>query len=71
MYKDINYRVSNNCFDKQTQTALTSVLDSSTSLVIDWNSQLSNLIYSIKTITDNCEYDESLYDYLTFCYEGD
>ena len=25
----------------------------------------------MKAITDNCEYDESLYDYLTYCYEGD
>ncbi len=71
MYKDINYRVANNCFDKTTQTALTSVLDGASSLNFDWNSQLSNLITSIKAITDYCEYDESLYDYLTFCYEGE
>lgn len=50
---------------------MTSVLDAATSLSFDWNSQLSNLIYSLKTIADNCEYDESLYDYLTYCYEGD
>ena len=71
MYKDNNYRVAYNCFDKTTQNALTSVLDGASTLSFDWNSQLTNIIYSLKAITDNCEYDESLYDYLTFCYEGD
>jgi hypothetical protein len=71
MYKDNNYRVANNCFDKTTQNALTSVLDGASTLSFDWNSQLTNIIYSLKAITDNCEYDESLYDYLTYCYEGD
>ena len=71
MYKDNNYRVASNCFDSKTQTAMTSVLDSTSTLVFDWNSQLSNIIFALKTITDNCEYDESLYDYLTYCYEGD
>lgn len=40
MYKDNNYRVSNMCFDKTTQSAITSVLDSTTTFSIDWNSQL-------------------------------
>ena len=71
MYKDNNYRVSNNCFDQSTQTAFTSVLDASSKMTFDWNTQLSNLIYTLKSVTDNCEYDESLYDYLTYCYEGD
>lgn len=71
MYKDNNYRVANNCFDQSTQNAFTSVLDASSKLSFDWNTQLSNLIYTLKSVTDNCEYDESLYDYLTYCYEGD
>ena len=71
MYKDNNYRVSNNCFDKTTQTALTNVLDGASRMNFEFNSQLSNIITSLKAITDNCEYDESLYDYLTYCYEGD
>ena len=71
MYKDNNYRVSNNCFDQSTQIAFTSVLDASSKMTFDWNTQLSNLIYTLKSVTDNCEYDESLYDYLTYCYEGD
>ncbi len=71
MYKDNNYRISNNCFDQSTQTAFTSVLDAASKLSFDWNTQLSNLIYTLKSVTDNCEYDESLYDYLTYCYEGD
>ena len=54
-----------------TQSALTSVLDGASTFNFDWNSQLSNLITSMKAITDNCEYDESLYDYLTYCYEGE
>ena len=54
-----------------TQSALTSVLNGASTFNFDWNSQLSNLITSMKAITDNCEYDESLYDYLTYCYEGE
>ena len=38
MYKDNNYRVSNNCFDKTTQNALTSVLDGYSTFNFDWNS---------------------------------
>jgi hypothetical protein len=71
MYKDNNYRVANNCYDKQTQTAITTVLDGVSVLTPDWNSQVTNIIFALKTVTDNCEFDESLYDYLTYCYEGD
>ncbi len=71
MYKDNNYRVAYNCYDQQTQTAITTVLDGVSVLTPDWNSQVTNIIFALKTITDNCEFDESLYDYLTYCYEGD
>jgi hypothetical protein len=38
MYKDNNYRVSNNCFDKTTQTAITSILDGYSTFNFQWNS---------------------------------
>ena len=38
MYKDNNYRVSNNCFDKTTQNSITSVLDGYSTFNFDWNS---------------------------------
>ena len=38
MYKDNNYRVSNNCFDKTTQTAITSILDGYSTFNFEWNS---------------------------------
>jgi len=38
MYKDNNYRVSNNCFDKKTQNALTSIFDGYSTFNFEWNS---------------------------------
>jgi hypothetical protein len=71
MYKDNNYRVSASCFDRNTTLSITKVFDSVTTLNFDVTSSISEIIYALKSIADNCDYDESLYDYLSYCYEGD
>lgn len=32
---------------------------------------ISEIIYALKSISDNCDYNESLYDYLSYCYDCD
>ena len=71
MYKESNYKVAKECFDDTTQVALESIFDSWNGYSIDWKGQGFNVMLAMKNIGDWCEYDEVLYDYMTYCFEGD
>ncbi len=71
MYKTNNYRIDDRCFGSETQQAIVDTFDSWGQLNFDWNRELSNLMIVIRQVTEYCEYDESIYDYLTYCYQGD
>jgi hypothetical protein len=71
MYKTNNFRVDDKCFGTETQQAIVDTFNSWGAMNFDWNRELSNLMIVIRQVTDFCEYDESIYDYLTYCYQGD
>lgn len=71
MYKENAYKVAPECFDKPTQTALVSIFSSWNGFSIDWKGEMFNVVLSMKNIGDWCEFDESLYDYMSYCFEGD
>jgi hypothetical protein len=71
MYKTMNYKVDDKCFGPVTQTAIVQTFDDWGTPNFDWNKELNNLMTVIRQVTDFCEYDESLYDYLNYCYQGD
>ncbi len=71
MYKTNNYKVDERCFGKETQQAIVDTFDSWGQNNFDWKRELSNLMTAIRQVTEYCEYDESLYDYLTYCYQGE
>lgn len=71
MYKETNYKVPDACFGSETQGLLVTVFDDWGTTKFDWGMEIVNIQKALLLITDNCEYDEALYQYLTFCYEGE
>ena len=70
MYKENNYRVAKECFDAPTQKAMVSILDTWNGYTIDWSGEMLNLLITFKNVNDWCEYDESLYDYMSYCFDN-
>ena len=69
MYKENNYRVAKECYDDQTQAAIVSVLDTWNGYTIDWKGQMLNIMIAMKNVNDWCEYDEVIYDYMSYCFD--
>jgi len=69
MYKENNYRVAKECYDAPTQAAITSVLNTWNGYTIDWKGQMLNIMIAMKNVNDWCEYDEVIYDYMSYCFE--
>jgi hypothetical protein len=69
MYKENNYRVAKECYDDQTQKAIVSVLDTWNGYTIDWKGQMLNIMIAMKNVNDWCEYDEVIYDYMSYCFD--
>ncbi len=68
MYKENNYKPDPKCFGPETQTALNGIFADKS---IIGQEEFNNFITVVRYVTDYCDFDESLYDYLTYCYEGD
>lgn len=68
MYKDSNYKVTDACFGKETQDLIVNVFDDWGTTKFDWGTEIVSVQKALLLITDNCEYDEALYQYLEFCY---
>jgi len=71
MYKDSNYRVRNDCFGKETQDLVVGVFDDWGKNTFDWGNEIVSFQKALILTADNCEYDESVYDLLSFCYQGE
>lgn len=71
MYKDNNYRLSAQCFGSETQYLIIDTFDLWNGKEIDWLREVVNFQKALLLITDNCEYDEALYDILSYCYDGE
>jgi len=50
---------------------IVTVFNEFSSTKFDWAQEIVNVGKIIMQVTDNCEYDEALYEYLTFCYNGE
>ena len=68
MYKEINFRVDAKCLDGDTQQYIVDSLDNF-GFEIDWQSEILNIGNALNNIVDYCLFDESLNDYLAYCYE--
>ena len=68
MYKEINFRVDAKCLDGDTQQYIVDALDNF-GFEIDWQSEILNIGNALNNIVDYCLFDESLNDYLAYCYE--
>ena len=71
MYKDANNKVTDLCFGTDTQNLIVTVFNEFSSTKFDWAQEIVNVGKIIMQVTDNCQYDEALYEYLTFCYNGE
>ena len=71
MYKMTNYKVSADCLGNSTQQYLIDTFDNYGTLTFDWQVEIINFSQALMMVTQNCEYDECLNDWLTFCYEGE
>ncbi len=69
MYKDTNYKVSDACFGAETQQYLVNTFSLWGTPKFDWQQQAVEVGACVSLITNNCDYDESIYDYLTYCYQ--
>jgi hypothetical protein len=69
MYKDINFKVDPKCLDGDTQTYIVDALDIFGQEGFDWNTEILAIGNALNNIVDFCYFDESLNDYLTYCYE--
>ena len=69
MYKENNFQVEKACFDQKTQDYLVLTFDSWGQIDFNWQDEILNLGNALNAITDNCMFDESLYDWLSYCYE--
>ena len=68
MYKATNYVVNPKCFGIETQQLFVQIFDVSK---FDFGTEILAIQNVSLMISDNCEFDESVYDYLTFCYNGE
>ena len=69
LYKMNRYLVDTNCFNQKTQSLIVESLDSWGSPGFNWNDEILGIGTALNMITDFCEYDETLYDILTYCYD--
>ena len=69
MYKENNFQVEKGCFDQKTQDYLVLTFDTWGQIDFNWQDEILNLANALNAITDNCMFDESLYDWLSYCYE--
>lgn len=71
MYRTNNYRIDDRCFGSETQNAIVDTFQNWDAKNFDWNREATNLMLVVRQVTEYCEYDESIYDYLNYCYQGD
>ena len=71
MYKDSNYKNPEACFGTETKDLIVNVFDDWGTARFDWGTEIVNVQKIFLLITDFCEYDESIYQYLSFCYDGE
>ena len=45
------------------------MLDTWNGYTIDWKGQMLNIMIAMKNVNDWCEYDEVIYDYMSYCFE--
>jgi hypothetical protein len=69
MYKDINFKVDPKCLDSVTQGYIVDAFDIFRTSGFDWNTEILAIGTALNNIVDFCYFDESLNDYLTYCYE--
>ena len=73
MYKNKNYVPNAKCFDADTQSSIVDFASFLTPQVsnINWGTAIVSLQKAMLSISDWCDFDESIYGYLTFCYDSD
>jgi hypothetical protein len=71
MYKNTNYKNPDQCFGPETQALIVGVFDDWNTPKFDWGTEIVSIQKALLMITDWCQYDEVLYQYLEFCYDGD
>ena len=69
MYKDINFKVEAKCLDGDTQKYIVDAFDIFGTTGFDWNTEILAIGTALNNIVDYCYFDESINDYLTYCYE--
>ena len=69
MYKDINFRIDSKCLDAAAQQQIVEVFDIFGTKDFDWNNEILAFGNAMNNIVDYCLFDESLNDYLAYCYE--
>ena len=69
MYRLIRYTIDRQCFDQRTQNLIVDSFDGWGTNNFDWGTKILSITTALNMITDFCEYDESLYDILAFCYD--
>ena len=69
MYKEINFRIDAKCLDGTTQNQIVDAMDFFGTDEFNWNTEILNIGNALNNIVDYCLFDESLNDYLAYCYE--
>jgi hypothetical protein len=71
MYKNTNYKNPDQCFGPEAQALIVGVFDDWNTPNFDWGTEIVSIQKALLMITDWCQYDEALYQYLEFCYSAD
>jgi hypothetical protein len=73
MYKNKNYVPQAKCFDAETQGYIVDFATIWTPKASDttWGTAIVSLQKAMLMISDWCDFDESIYGYLTFCYDSE
>ena len=69
LYKMNRYLVDSNCFNQKTQSLVINAFDSFGSPGFNWSDEILSIGSALNMIVDYCEYDETLYDLLAYCYD--
>lgn len=69
MYKNTNYKVSDQCFADSTQSQLTEIVTMWGKPEQTIGDAFNKLSDSFIKISDYCDFDEALYSWLNFCYD--
>ena len=69
MYKETNFVIDPKCLDQATQNYFINAFTTFGTPSFKWEEQILGIATGLNSIADNCLFDETLNDYLTYCYQ--